>query len=57
MVTDNYVLPQKTNGAVQQPDIEALVRQAVQEAVRQVLPPIQYNNGDVHIHITVHLHF
>ncbi len=57
MVTDNYYIPQKTNGVVQKPEIQEVVRQAVQDAVRQVLPPIQYNNGDVHIYITVHLHF
>jgi hypothetical protein len=61
MVTDYYHIPQKTTRAVQypqadqKPEIEVTVQQAVQEAIRQAVPTIQYNYGNVYVYITINI--
>jgi hypothetical protein len=57
MVIDYFHIPQKTNKAVvvQKPEIDDAVRQAVEEALRQAVPTIQYNNGNVYVNLTINI--
>jgi hypothetical protein len=58
MLIDYFHIPQKTNKAlaVQKPEIDNAVRQAVEEALRQAVPTIQYNNGNVYVYLTINIH-
>ena len=55
-MVDNYYIPQKITVVAPKPVNQPAVRQAVQEAVRAALPPIQNNSGSVNLYITVHIH-
>jgi hypothetical protein len=57
MLIDYFHIPQKTNTAVavRKPEIDTAVRQALEEALRQAVPTIYYNNGTVSVYLTINI--